>query len=47
MTFAQFTRNGETAVLVRAATEADVAFASDIMALFTPLALEVLTPLTT
>jgi hypothetical protein len=41
--FARFIRNGETAVLVRAETPADVQFATDIMALFTPLAIELVT----
>jgi hypothetical protein len=43
-TFARFIRNGETAVLVRAEDEAEVGFASDIMALYEPVAIEVLTP---
>jgi hypothetical protein len=40
--FARFIRNGETALLVRAASDADVQFASEVMALFAPLAIEVL-----
>jgi len=40
-TFAKFIRNGETAVLVRADSEADAAFASDVLRLFTPIAIEV------
>lgn len=42
-TFARFIKNGETAVLVRTETAQDVQFASDVMALFEPLAIEVLT----
>ena len=38
--FARFIRNGETAVLVRAATEAEAAYASDVMRLFRPIAIE-------
>jgi len=45
-TFAQFIKNGETAVIVTAATAADVDFASDILALFDPVAIEVLQPRT-
>jgi hypothetical protein len=41
-TFAPYTRNGETAVLVRAATGADVQFAADVMALYAPIAVEIL-----
>lgn len=41
-TFARFIRNGETAVIVRAESEADVQFAHDVMALYAPLAIEVL-----
>jgi len=44
-TFARFIKNGETAVLVRAETEDAAQFAADVMALFAPLAIEVLTPL--
>ena len=42
--FARFIKNGETAVIVNAPTAADVEFASDIMALYDPLAIEVLDP---
>jgi hypothetical protein len=42
-TFARFIRNGETAVLVRAETAADVEFATDIMALYAPIAIELVT----
>jgi len=38
--FAQFIHNGETAVLVRAETETEAAFATDVLRLFTPIALE-------
>ena len=41
-TFAPFIKNGETAVLVEAVTLADAQFASQIMTLFDPLAIEVL-----
>jgi hypothetical protein len=40
--YAHYIRNGETAVLVRAETEADVQFAIDVMALYDPLAVEIL-----
>ncbi|HZK89349.1 MAG TPA: hypothetical protein VFC56_04300 [Stellaceae bacterium] len=40
--FAHYIRNGETAVLVRAETDADIQFATDVMALYSPIALEVL-----
>jgi hypothetical protein len=43
-TFARFIRNGETAVLVRAETDEEAQFATDVMALFTPLAIERLKP---
>jgi hypothetical protein len=43
-TFSRFIRNDETAVLVRAASDEEVQFATDVMALFDPLATEVLTP---
>jgi hypothetical protein len=43
-TFARFIKNGETAVIVNAATQADVEFATDIMALYDPLSIEVLVP---
>jgi hypothetical protein len=41
-TFATFIKNGETAVLVEAGTPADAEFATDIMTLYDPLAIEVL-----
>jgi len=40
-TFAKFIRNGETAVLVRAESDADATYASDVLRLFTPIAIEV------
>lgn len=40
--YAHYIRNGETAVLVRAETDADVRFAIDVMTLFTPIAVEIL-----
>jgi hypothetical protein len=40
--YAHHIRNGETAVLVRAETDADVQFAFDVMALYAPIAVEVL-----
>jgi len=43
-TFAAFIRNGETAVLVRAETAEDAQFATDVMKLYQPLAIEVLIP---
>jgi len=43
-TFARFIKNGETAVIVNAATAVDVEFITDIMALYDPLAIEVLIP---
>jgi hypothetical protein len=45
-TFAQYIRNGETAVIVNTPTVADVEFASDILALYDPLAIEVMIPRT-
>jgi hypothetical protein len=39
-TFATYIKNGETAVIVRANTEADAKFAADIMALYAPLTIE-------
>ena len=41
-TFASFIRNGETAVIVNAATPVDVEFITDILTLYDPLAVEVL-----
>jgi hypothetical protein len=41
-TFARYIKNGETAVLVGADTAADVQFATDVMALYAPIAVEVL-----
>jgi hypothetical protein len=43
-TFVRFIKNGETAVIVSAPTAVDVEFVSDIMALYDPLAIEVLIP---
>ena len=43
-TFAQYIKNGETAVIVNAPTAADVAFATDIMELYDPVMIEVLAP---
>ena len=43
-TFAQDIKNGETAVAVDAPTAADAAFATDILSLYDPLAVEVVTP---
>jgi hypothetical protein len=40
--YAHYIRNGETAVLVRAETEADVQFASDVISLYAPIVIEVL-----
>jgi hypothetical protein len=45
-TFARFIKNGETAVIVNAATAADVEFATDVLALYDPLAIEILIPRT-
>ena len=39
--FAKFIGNGETAVLVRAESDADATYASDVLRLFTPIAIEV------
>ncbi|HWB52188.1 MAG TPA: hypothetical protein VG651_23975 [Stellaceae bacterium] len=41
--FARFITNGETAVIVNAPTAADVDFAADILSLYDPIAVEVLT----
>ena len=41
-TFAQYIKNGETAVIVNAPTAIDVEFATDILSLYDPLAVEVL-----
>jgi hypothetical protein len=41
-TFANFIKNGETAVLVEAPTLDDAQFATDIMTLYDPLAIETL-----
>jgi hypothetical protein len=38
--FARFIHNGETAVLVRAETETEAAYATDVLRLFTPIAIE-------
>ncbi len=40
--YAHYIRNGETAVLVRAETDADVQFAIDVVSLYTPMVIEVL-----
>jgi hypothetical protein len=40
--FAQHIKNGETAVIVSAPTAVDVEFATDILSLYEPLAIEVL-----
>ncbi|HTW53930.1 MAG TPA: hypothetical protein VME45_18720 [Stellaceae bacterium] len=45
-TFAKYIKNGETAVIVNAPTAVDVEFASDILALYDPLVIEVITPRT-
>ncbi len=42
--YVQYIHNGETAVLVRAATDADVEFAADVLRLFEPIAVDVLKP---
>ena len=42
-TFAQYIKNGETAVIVNAPTAVDVEFVTDILSLYEPLAIEVLT----
>jgi hypothetical protein len=41
-TFAQFIKNGETALFVSAATDIDVEFVTDILTLYEPLAVEVI-----
>lgn len=41
-TFVDYIKNGETAVIVYAATANDVEFAADVLTLFAPLAIEVL-----
>jgi hypothetical protein len=43
-TYARFIKNGETAVLVRAARDEDAQFATDVLSLFAPLVVEVLQP---
>jgi hypothetical protein len=40
--YVRFLKNGETVVLVRAETHEDALFASDVLRLFNPLALDVL-----
>ena len=40
--FAQYIRNGETAVFVRALTDDHVAFATDILKLYVPITIEVM-----
>ena len=40
-TFARFIHNGETAVFVRALSDAEVEFASDVLKLYLPMAIEV------
>lgn len=40
--FARFIRNGETALMVRAAGDSDVTFVSDIMSLYAPMTIEVM-----
>jgi hypothetical protein len=42
-TFARFIRNGESAVMVRAHTDAEVEFAATIMRLYEPVAVEIMT----
>ena len=42
-TFARFIKNGETALIVNAPTDIDVEFVTDIVTLYDPLAVEVLT----
>ena len=42
-TFAQYIKNGETAVIVSAVTADDIEFATDVMRLFDPLAIEIMT----
>jgi hypothetical protein len=41
-TFARFIRNGETAVFVRALSDEEVEFATGVLQLFLPIAIEVL-----
>lgn len=41
-TFAEFVKNGETAVIVEAPTPADAEFATDVMKLYDPLGIELL-----
>ncbi|HTV44654.1 MAG TPA: hypothetical protein VMF05_05005 [Stellaceae bacterium] len=43
-TFARFIHNGETAVFVEAADDAEAAFAADILKLYTPVAVEIMPP---
>ena len=45
-TFAQYIKNGETAVIVSAPTAIDVEFVTDILSLYEPLGIEVLAPRT-
>lgn len=45
-TFASYIKNGETALIVNAETAVDVEFATEIMVLYDPLAIEVMTPRT-
>jgi hypothetical protein len=40
--FAEYIKNGETAVIVEAPTAVDAQFASEVMALYDPLAIEAL-----
>jgi hypothetical protein len=42
-TFARFITNGETAVMVRAHTDAEIEFAATIMRLYEPVAVEIMT----
>jgi hypothetical protein len=41
-TFARFIKNGETALIVSAATDIDVEFVTDILTLYDPLAVELI-----
>jgi hypothetical protein len=41
-TFARFIKNGETALIVSAATDVDVEFVTDILTLYDPLAVELM-----
>jgi hypothetical protein len=41
-TFARFIKNGETALIVSAATDIDVEFVTDILTLYDPLSVEVI-----